>query len=171
MPIGIVTNEDFERELSKCNHVEITRGRGSIKEVPEIIREIIAEDALLSDKTNEEVAKEHGVSTQSVSAYKHGATSLATYNEPDRQLVKKTDEIRNNIIGTARSRLISALQNITPEKLADAKLRDVASVAKDMSAVIRNTEPQVSSTQIGAQFVFHVPKQKSESDYEIIDVG
>lgn len=173
MPLGVVSDEEFLAEaarISSVAHVDITRGRGAVKEVPEVIREIIAEDAILSDKTIEEIANKHGVSESSVTAYKHDATSTTTYHEPKEKLQKKNDEIRNNIIGTARARLIQALEHITPEKLAEAKLRDIASVAKDMSAVINNTEPQVSATNVGAQFIFHVPKAKQESDFDIIDV-
>lgn len=173
MPLGIVTDEQFEEELlhiNKSTHKEITRGRGSVTEVPEIIREVIAEDAISSDLTQKEVAEKYGVSESSVSAYKHSATSTASYNEPDNKLQKKNDLVRTAIIGTARSRLLEALNHITPDKMKDAKLRDVASVAKDMSAVISNMEPQISNTNVGAQFIFHVPKIKQESDFEIIDV-
>lgn len=174
MPLGIVSDEEFANELSRIDgsiHKDITRGRGPIKEVPEVIREIIAEDAILSDKSVAELASEHGVSQSSVTAYKNSATSTKSYNEPDARLQKRNDEVRGNIISSARRNLLSALQHITPEKLAEAKLRDIASVAKDMSAVIQNTEPHVSNHIGNAQFIFHVPTSKKESDYEVIDVS
>lgn len=169
MPLGIVSDEQFEFEI-KAIHKDVVRGRGAVPEVPEVIREIIAEDAILTDKTIAEVASAHGVSTASVSAYKNGATSTASYHEPSERLQKKNDKVRSEIIGTARSRLMEALRCITPEKLAEAKPRDLASVAKDMSAVIHNTEPQVSNTQVSAQFIFHSHQNRKESDFDIIDV-
>ncbi len=167
MPLGIVSDEEFDAE---CAHISIERGRGTVKEVPEAIREIIAEDAITGDGSIAEVAEKFGVSSASVSAYKNGATSTASYNQPDKKLKSANDVVRNSIISTARARLIAALDNITPEKMAEAKLRDVASVAKDMSSIITNMEPQVSHGGVNAQFIFHVPKSKTESDFEIIDV-
>jgi predicted transcriptional regulator len=169
MPLGIVSDEEFTKEIEAI-HKPIIRGRGETKETPEVIREVIAEEAIIGDSTQKEIADAFGVSPASVSAYKNGATSTASYNEPDNRLQKHNDKVRNAIVGTARSRLIEALQNITPDKMKEAKLRDIASVAKDMSSVIHNMEPQISNTQIGAQFVFHVPKPRQESDYEVIDV-
>lgn len=165
MPLGIVSDDVFNAEIKLMN-----RGRGSVKEVPEVIREIIAEDAIAKNGSIQEIASRHGVSSSSVSAYKNGATSTATYHEPDERLARRNNFVRENIITSARSRLLDALQNITSDKLKDAKVRDVASVAKDMSAVIRNTEPQTTPIH-NAQFVFHVPRQKDEKDYEFIDVS
>jgi transposase len=171
MPLGIVSDDIFEKELEKCIHVDIVRGRNGARAVPEVIREIIAEEAIVSDKSGKEIADEFGVSASSVSAYKNSATSTATYHEPNKQLQERNDKLRSEVISTARSRLFEALSHITAEKLKDAKVRDVASVAKDMSTIIHNTEPSNNSAIAGAQFHFHVPAQKSEKDYDIIDVS
>jgi predicted transcriptional regulator len=170
MPLGIVSDDIFDAEMKHVQHVDINRGRGPIQAVPDIIREIVAEEAILSDKSQAEVAEQFGVSPSSVSAYKHGATSTATYNEPHEKLNKRNDKIRSEVISTARSRLLQALDKITPEKLEATKARDLAGIAKDMSTVISQHEPQVSNQNIGAQFVFHVPTVRKESEYEIIDV-
>lgn len=174
MPLGIVSDEIFEQELARSDagakHIDIVRGRGSVRETPEVIREIIAEEAIASNKTGEEVAQEFGISTASVSAYKNGATSTASYNEPDKRLQRANDEVRGTIVRSARSRLMQALEHITPEKLKEAKLRDVASVAKDMSTIMTNMEPQISNGAVNAQFIFHVPKARQESEYDIIEV-
>lgn len=173
MALGIVSDEDFDKELkdtsANAEHINMNKGRGNRSEIPEEIREIIAEEAI-NGAPAKLLSEAFGVSESSISAYKNGATSTSSYHEPNEKLQKKNDQVRQNIIGTARSRLLQALDHITPEKMADAKLRDVASVAKDMSAIVANMEPQVSNQNIGAQFVFHVPKQKRESDFEIIEV-
>ncbi len=164
--MGVVSDEDFEKE---CKHIDIVRGRGNKKEVPEAIREIIAEEAINGTPVKD-LSEEFNVSPSSISAYKNGATSTATYHEPNEKLSKKNDIVRDNIVSTARARLMQALTHITPEKMAEAKLRDIASVAKDMSAVINNTEPGGKSPFEGAQFIFHVPQARKQDDYEVIDV-
>jgi transposase len=178
--MGIVSDEDFELELSKSDKSQpaiteaafndIARGRGPVGQIPAAIREIIAEDAIAGVPARE-VAEKFGISESSVSAYKHDATSTASYHESDKMLAKANEKVRTEIITTAKARLLEALNHITPAKLADAKVRDVASVAKDMSAVIHNTEPQSVNGIGNAQFIFHVPKSKQEKDFDIIDVA
>lgn len=169
MSIGIVSNDDFEKELEVV-HNEIKLGRNSAPATPEIIREIIAE-AAIAGAPAKEIARDFGVSPSSVSAYKNGATSTTTYNQPNESLKKHNDLFREQIIGTARQRLMMALNGITEDKLIDAKPRDLAGIAKDMSSVINNISPQAQiNQQTNAQFIFHSYPNKQESDYEVIDV-
>jgi YesN/AraC family two-component response regulator len=165
--LGIVSDDDFLTELQHCEFKGMNHGRNR-KEVPQLVREIIAEEAI-SGMPAAEISEKYGISESSISAYKHDATSTATYDQPDKQLAKSNDRVRNEIITTARQKLFDALREITAEKLANSKVRDIASVAKDMSAVIHNTEP-ITTSLSGAQFVFHVPVSKKETDYEVIDV-
>lgn len=170
MPLGIVSDEDWNKEVNIIHKPMAEKGRGNGNgAVPMEIREIIAEEAIVNGNTTK-IAETFGVSKSSVDAYKNGATSTATYNEPNERLQKRNDKVRTEIISSAKERLLAALQHITPEKLKDAKLRDVSSVAKDMASVISATEPQVSNTNIGAQFIYHIPQQKKESDFDVIDV-
>jgi hypothetical protein len=67
--------------------------------------------------------------------------------------------------------LLSAIEAITPEKINEAKLRDIASVAKDMSAVIKNMEPSVEADTARTQFIFYAPQQKEESHYKVIEAS
>ena len=106
----------------------------------------------------------------SASAYKHDATSTASYNEPDESLKKANDEVRHQIIGKARAKLIESLDSLTPEKLNGSKARDLAGIAKDMSTLINNVEPQSGDINNNVKFVFHVPATKKEQDFEVIDV-
>jgi hypothetical protein len=172
MPLGVVSDTDWEKELTHCgvSHQSIIHGRNNKKEVPSLIRELVAEEAISGEKASV-IAEKYGVSESSVSAYKHDATSTASYDQPDTGLTKANNLVRDQIITTARAKLIAALEHITPEKLADAKLRDVASVAKDMSAVMSNAGGNIANINAGnAQFIFHVPKARRENEYEVIDV-
>ncbi len=173
---GVVTDESFESQLSdlkdpvkKSTIVSIERGRGNVKEVPSELRKLISEDALKGIKAKE-LNEAFGISESSVSAYKNGSTSTSSYNEPDIELVKHNDKVREDIVTGARSKLLSALESITDEKLRDAKVRDAASVAKDMSAVIKNIEPQQNqSSQLNQQFIFMTPPPRGEESFEVIE--
>lgn len=172
--LGIVSDDVFDKELdnTQIGIIQDSRalGRNGAREVPEVIREIIAEDAITSDKTAQELSLAYKISQSSISAYKHGSTSTASYNEPIAELLEANNKVRTDIISNARSRLVSALQHITPDKLADAKLRDVASVAKDMSAIIKNMEPEIkdSPKERAPQFIFFAPQPVKEDIFDTI---
>lgn len=204
MPLGIVSDDDFEVEKNKLGigiesngqsiaqendssefdgkdesfiegtiqEIQRGRGEGSI-EVPSQLRALIGISAVEDGNGSARaLARTFDVSDSSLSAYKRGATSTASYNEPNEELINKVNQTRLKISKRAQHRLISALQHITPEKLKDAKLRDVAATAQAMSAIIRNIEPQVESKGNGnnVSFVFFTPKFRPESEYDVITV-
>lgn len=173
MPIGIVSNDEFESELnsSLAIHKDIKRGRGPALEVPEEIRTIISEEAIISEAPVKEIASAFGVSPSSVSAYKNSATSTSTYNEPNKNLKKNNERVREIISNKARKRLMMALNHITDSALQNAKLRDISAVAKDMSTIMANQAGNnQSGNQLNAQFIFHVPQARNENEYEVVDV-
>ena len=176
MAILIVDNDSFDQELGKLNGnktdakvVDIARGRGNgNKEVPESLRKIIGENALI--ETHKDTARAFGISPSSVAAYKNGSTSTASYNEPDSELSKAMMSSKDRISGRARKKLLMALSHITEEKLTDAKLGVISGVARDMSSIIRNIEPPAANvTENNVKFVFFSPKQKDETEYEVIN--
>lgn len=179
MPLGILTDDQLEAELIGNDKKQNTNarivdqkplGRNGKEEVPESARKLIGEMAI-NGASPEIISKEFGISPSSISAYKNGATSTATYNQPDPQLKDHVTEARNKIVKRARRKLLMALDNIDDEKLSDCKPRDLAGIAKDMSAVIKNMEPEKSeNNNNGTQFIFLVPPMKKESDYPTIDV-
>lgn len=149
----------------------IERGRGLHSvQVPEVLRAVIASDALENtSRSAKGIARAFDVSDSSLSAYKHGATSTASYDNPEAELKTKTNLTRNRIATKARSRLISALNHITPDKLEGAKLRDIAATAQAMSAVIRNIEPPAADVGNNVNIVLFAPRVKNEDSYEVID--
>jgi len=172
MAIGIVTDEEFEDELTDelVEIKELNIGRGEQKEVPNSLRKIIGEESIKEGhKNGTELAKQFGISSSSVSAYAKGATSTSSYHEPNEELKEHIDNSKNQIAVEARSKLLSSLAQITEEKLSGAKVRDLAGVAKDMSAIVKNTE-QIDSENSGVQFVFLVPPKRKEESFEVIDV-
>lgn len=176
MPMLIVNDEEFNKELNKFipptdgKVVNIKRGRGDIKEVPNELRKIIGEEAITNGNT-QKLANLFGLSKSSIDAYKHGATSCASYNSPDEELNSHNNEVRDRITASARSKLMLALQEITPSKLSDVKARDAASIAKDMSAVVKNLEPSVPQTLNNTQVVVYTPIMVNEASFDHIMVN
>lgn len=173
----VISDQELDKELSKLNNkpiqseiIDIKHGRGPVTEVPSSLRKVIAEEAIVNGHS-EEIAKQFGISKSSVDSYKHGATSTASYNNPDTELNDHVTSIKSDITNNARSKLLAALESLTPEKLEAVKARDAASIAKDMSVVIKNMEPD-SEARRGpdTQYIVYAPQFKKESVFETIVV-
>lgn len=180
MPIGIVSDNDFDLELNRSKiTAEVkqkpTLGRGiNHVEVPESLRKIIGETSEINGREDAlALANQFGISSSSVSAYANGATSTKSYHEPNKELKSHINSAKERISKKAQNRLINALNEITPEKLAEAKLRDISSVARDMAAIVKDMEvEEVKDTnQNGPTFVFYAPQIKSESAFDVIDMS
>lgn len=187
MPMGIVSEKDFDSELSKVDSnqkpreeskpsitgqvIDVTRGRpvGSV-EVPNSLRKTIGDTAVSHGREQAvELARQFGISPSSASAYGVGATSTASYDEqPNGSHILKQKE---HISKRARNKLMAALRHITDEKLGDSKARDLAGIAKDMSAVVKNMEPEGPKVpnNSGPTFVFYSPQFRKEESYEIVN--
>ena len=192
MPMGIVSDSDFEIEQGRLktpdvvhgeqNRVrkiiaevdDIKKGRGNgRKEIPEEIRALAAKAAIRGEGTAKEITEAFDISPASLSAYKVGATSTATYNEPDVKLLSEVTDYKTRISKKARSRLLAALNEITPQKLGFVKPRDLAAIAKDMSTIIADMEPPAPinpTNQNNVQFVFMAPRIQSMDDYQTLQV-
>jgi predicted transcriptional regulator len=183
MPMGIVSDSEFESELNKPDttsppkvHVpviieDIQRGRtpGSVG-VPDGLRKVIGDDAVTNGRQSAlELAADFGISASAVSAYTKGATSTATYNDrPNEDTIKSA---RERITKKARSKLLMSLNKMTPETMP-TKARELAGIAKDMSAVIRNIEPPAANVgeNGGPTFVIYSPQFKKEEHYQTLVV-
>ena len=185
MPLGIISQEELEKELSNSRsnstpNKEISalivpipeKGRGEgTKNVPDSIRKVIAEEKL--EGTPSKVLQEvFGVSPSSVAAYSKGATSTATYDEPKEGLSKFIGTKKEKIFERAQNKLSIALKAMSGEKFEKATLRELTGAAKDMSVVMKNMEPDNSHVNNGvqAQFIIHVPQMKQEKDYDVVQV-
>lgn len=183
MPMGIVTDEDWEKEKAALERISVPmplppkiieqnigRGIGST-EVPEEIRKVIGEVGILDSNGAKNLAESLGISRQQASAYSNGATSLATYNKPDKDLNGFLRKRKAKIAGKASSVLRDALSEITIDRLANAKLSEVADVASKMAGIIKNMEEPVDDSKDKKQqqnFVIFAPMIKSEDKFEVI---
>lgn len=179
MPMGILSDSDFELELDKLNkvnnkgRVEILPplGRGHNPAIPTVIKKIIGEEAIESgNKEAKNIARSLGISDSSVSAIKNGANSTASYHNPNPELKEHLDTTKDKIISVSKSRLLEAINAITPEKLQSAKVKDAAGVAKDMSSVIKNLEDRDKGDDDRKPFVIYAPTFVQENKFESIQV-
>lgn len=192
MPIGLVSQEDFEKELNsyarkdKESHQPIVQGeiidkpsRGRSEgdnNVPESLRKIIGEEAVINGRQSAlQIARDFGISSSSVSAYAKGATSTSSYDSPAKSLISHINKSRQRAIKKASSTLNAALGSITQEKLDYADAKDLSAIAKDMSVVIKNLEPpQQTNTEEGPQapqFVIFAPQFRDERSFDTINVS
>src|SRR6188768_1232721 len=158
MPIGLVSDEDFERELNNSAPKQSvpsitiaplpTRGRKQgDTNVPDSLRKVIGETAVIDGRQAAlSLAADFGISPSSVSAYANGATSTTTYDKPVESIIKHMNKSRQRSIKRASGVLNAALSAITQDKLDYTDARDLSAIAKDMSVVIKNLEPPADPT-------------------------
>jgi transposase-like protein len=167
---NLFSRDERNKDIVNYEVKEIKHGRGAGKEnLSDEMRKIIAEDALVSGRTIQEVADEYGISRDAVNAYKHGATSEATYNVPNQELAPHVTQVKDEIKLKAQNALLTAIQSLTDDKISGSKAKDIAGIAKDMSSVLRNIEPQTSGPVINNKVLVYSPRVKEEDDYKVIE--
>lgn len=194
MPVGRLTREEYEREINSgktqpkalpLNDAEppaeieprSTPGRseGDVN-VPDSLRKIIGEDALLNGRASAvALAESFGISPSSVSAYANGASSTATYNKPKSSILEHLNKSRVKAITRASKTLNGALSAITQEKLDYTDAKDLSMIAKNMSAVIKDLTPQEQQQEQSAngtmpKFVIFAPQFRKEDSFDVIDI-
>ena len=176
MPMGILSDKEFEEELSSIQVPSESKlkGRGEVKEVPESLRKVIAEDAINGDSPKE-LSRAYGVSESSISAYKVGATSTSSYNRPDEKLLQAGISARSRLSSKSRRILIKALNQITDDKLKFTKAIELSSIAKNMSGIMNDMEERnkelINNGTINQQVIIYKPRMQSEEEFDVIDVG
>lgn len=180
MPLGLVDDSVFDesvRDDSVFNRgtvVDIKSGRGTGNtEVPDSLRKIIGENAVEDgSKETKELTEFLGVSNSSLSAYKKGSTGTSNYNKPEPELESHINGVKRRITKKATNRLFRALDKIDDEKLEKEDARALAGIAKDMSAIVKNMEPESerSNSTHNNTLVIHAPITISEDRFETIRV-
>jgi len=198
MPIGIVSDSDFELELNKLsksvgtpkkvpsdsnNSAQVietpSKGRKEgDNNVPESLRNLLAEEHFLNGRNEAlSLARDFGISDSSVSAYAKGATSTTTYNEPKPSILNHIRKSRDRAIKRASRSLNGALSAITQEKLDNTDAKDLAVIAKNMSGIIKDLLPEDQSSDSnrsnnsGPQFVIFAPQFRKEESFDVIEVS
>lgn len=194
MPIGIVDDADFNSEITSLSdsintkksifippvtksedidESESTKGRGKgNREVPDGMRQLIGEEAKINGRASAiELARNFGISESSVSAYTNGSTSTASYDkQPNLDYLNKA---KMRASKRARIKMMRAMHHITEDKLQEAKPGELAGVARNLSNVIKDLEPdapRANALTQGTTFIFYTPTLLPENTFDIIDV-
>jgi len=186
MPIGLVSDDDLQKEIESLNGTPKTVVKGQVSKlhpqgrkegdmnVPDPLRQIIGETAVIDGRQAAlSLASEFGVSASSVSAYAKGATSTASYDTPTKSIIGHINKSRARATKKASKVLNAALEAISQDKLDYADATDLSGIAKDMSVIIKNLEPtaEVAATEGSKpQFVIFAPTFKDERSYDTITV-
>lgn len=192
MAMGLVDDIAFQEELLKKhnNKIQTPTQHGEIKElppqgrskgateVPESLRKIVGEDAIENgNKSALAFAEALGISPSSVSAYKNGATSTSTYNEPNVELSKHINKTRERLVKKASTKLELTLEELTSEKLSGVSATSLSQIARNMASIVKDLEPEeekVNKNQMNNQFIIMAPQVSSLDNFlkdeDVIDM-
>lgn len=182
MPLGIVSDEEFDRQIREVPSLSdgvikpIIKGRGEGNvQVPDMLRKIIGENAVEEGNQATKVLTDFlGISDSSMTAYKKGATSTTTYDNPTPTLGSHIAKTKQRIAKRASNKLGLALSKITDEKLDAAKAIELSSIAKNLSGIIKDMEPDDTGRRDpsnGPSIVIFAPQMAKEEVYDVIDVS
>ena len=185
MPLGILTDKEFEDELNSLNgnkpikETEVARiekmptsGRNEgDTNKPETLRQVIAE-CKINGADDKAIMEAFKTSTSSIHAYSNGKNSTASDHANDK-LAKFVKNARNSITRKASRRLISALDQITDDKISELKANEISVLAKNMSSIINDMQEKNTNidNSMNAQFVIFAPPQKPIDRYDVIEVN
>lgn len=191
MPMGVISNEEFEKQLHDSQVVEDTplptlpetrvitpevlpMERPGRKEgdnnVPNALRNLIGVTSVEDGRAAAlQLAEAFGVSPSSVSAYTEGATSTSTIaDKPNAPVI---NDAKQRIAKKASKVLNRALLKITDEKLEATKAVELAQIAKSMSGIVKDMEPEEEGPEKNEpQFHVFAPTIRQENHYETIVV-
>jgi predicted transcriptional regulator len=149
----------------------VGRGPGNTN-VPQSIRRIIGESSVEEGSgAAQAIGRFLGISQSSVSAYCNGATSTATYNRPNEDLVSHLNKTRRKISRRAQGKLFKALGKIDDQSLAGLTALEASSVAKNMSTIVKDMEPDTrnqGNTFNGPVITFYAPQLVREETFEVV---
>lgn len=167
----LITRAEAERRVT--NGLSIPNGkvvsiakpvRG--RELPDFMKEMIGTLGRIQKQAD--VAEEFGVTRGDVNRYSQGKVG-ATTTRVDEELRAKIDSNLGIVQEKASDKLLKALDLLTTEKLAGEKPRNIASIARDLSAVIDRARPKNETNVLNAQVIVYAPQQREEKSYEVIE--
>lgn len=181
--MGIVSDAEFDSERNNVTRGQReesssatiiplpTAGRkeGDVN-VPDSLRRIIGDTSVTDGPAEAKaLATAFGISASSASAYSVGATSTATYDKrPNAPVI---DGAKLRIQKRASKKLHVALAALTPEKISEAKAVEIASIARHMSAIVKDMEPEQAPNSNdrgnGPTFVFMAPPTMKEEVFDV----
>ena len=172
-PMMVCSEEDFSKEVEmlQVDYRTLEKGRSvGKKEVDGNVRKLIASEALVGVAIDE-IRERYNISASSISAYKNDATSTASYHTPNTELKENNTAIKATMSERAEAVALEAIGLLTVEKIAAAKAKDIAGIAKDMSSIMSNMRESNGDSGPKVNITIMVPPVREEQDFKVIDVG
>lgn len=150
-------------------------GRGSngngASEIPPTVRKLLGTLAAVSKESCKSIANTFGVTQPTVNKAARGLIG----NRLDKALAADVEATSERSLEEAHSAAIDCMMDsltfLKPKlKDPDIKARDLSRIATDMSRVTSNIQPKGEGNN-NVKVIFFCPeKQKTEKDYDVIDV-
>jgi len=138
-------------------------------------RSILGTAATISGST--QAAKDFNVSKETAQKAKDGVTSNVTGEDNTREITvnttarDRTKDNLENIADKGTAFLIKTLGLLDKSIDATTKPRELASIGRDVAKIVETALPKESiANGPGVVFQFYVPQQRSESEFEVIDI-
>lgn len=164
------SDEDVERQLSHEANVlhklmhDNSRPKGIVN-IPKDEKVMIG--ALARSIGPSEAAKVFDVA---ISTASNAAKGMTTHNKTNQELKAKVEDKVKDIHEVAAEKLLSTLNFVDMEKVAEAKPRDQVAIAKDLASVIDKTT-QRDDTGTHVQVVVYAPQSVPSSSFPTIEVN
>lgn len=198
MPLGIVSDKDFFNEIEedsdikpRTSNIDIenatpstaivgevldfpTVGRHSdIPDIPISLKKILAETHAIEGLSRaQELANSFGgLSQPTLSTLGSGNTSRGTHkSRAGNSLVEHLNNRKTKISNRALNKINLALAHMTEDKFEDLEMRELATIAKDMSVVAKQMEPTKidEGHKDPVQFHFYSPQVRTENHYDVV---
>lgn len=183
MPMMIVDDDSFDSELSRSesNPVPVKdnvirrpfHGRNiGDNNIPSVVREIVAND---ESSTGKQLSESFGISESSVSAYRHAATSTASYDIPQEKLKEIVDNKLERISNRSKNALMKVLRKMNSKefdaKLDASKAVELSTIAANMSRVVEKVSPKQAENVTNNNIIFYTPTPSKKSSFEVIEMN
>jgi len=123
--------------------------------------------------SRQNVAEAFGITPNTVSNISSGCvdSDREKGHFKDPEFIKKLSDIRESVAEKALGKVMDVLQLVTDEKLSKKDVTDVATIAKDLSVVVRNVSGDNGANRPNiAQVVLFAPNQRRESSYDTMTI-
>jgi hypothetical protein len=177
MPLGIVSDDEFEAELipPQIGVIQLPKPLGrppGSPNIPDSLRRIITDNTVTDGrKESLELAAAFGIGHESVDSYIAGKTSKGSEHNP---LAGFLSERKEKIAKKASKKLLQAMEGISQDKLDECSAPELAAVSRAMSGIIKDMLPEdKTKTEFNqaVQFVMYAPQIAKESSFERINVN
>lgn len=153
--------------------------------LPTAVRSEIADKVLTGYYTNEDLAKDYGVSAATISRIRSQVEELERQDaeEFERKLVAEdptyvpraaraieTEKLDSQIKQAAIDKMMLAMGLITQERLEKMKATDMANVAASMAKVHETFSPRQNAQAAAINLVIYSPEVRAEESYKTIEI-